>query len=166
MLGGIHTSDARLVRTLIESNQAYLFKSWPPAGTRDEAKRALWHSIKRRVAGVGAGVEGARLGTHTLGLQERACTLRTPYTAVLQPPTAPQRPHTVVAHEDARLDEYYWLRDDARKNPDVLAYLADEVLWVCLARNARTTNCIPHRTRTPRRCWQIPKRCKRRCFRR
>ena len=60
---GLNSSDARLVHALAESKQAYLFRSWPPAGTRDEAKRALWHSIKRRVAGVAAGVEDARIGT-------------------------------------------------------------------------------------------------------
>ena len=43
-----------------------------------------------------------------------------------QPPLAERRPHTLVAHGESRIDEYYWLRDDERKNADVLAYLNAE----------------------------------------
>ena len=43
------------------------------------------------------------------------------------PPDAPRRAHTVKApHGAVRGDEYYWLRDDKRENPDVLAYLQAE----------------------------------------
>lgn len=43
------------------------------------------------------------------------------------PPVAAKRPHAVVApHGASREDEYYWLRDDTRKDPDVLAYLTAE----------------------------------------
>ena len=41
------------------------------------------------------------------------------------PPVAAQRPHVVKGPLD-RVDEYYWLRDDTRKNPEVLAYLNAE----------------------------------------
>ena len=41
------------------------------------------------------------------------------------PPVAAQRPHVVKGPVD-RIDEYYWLRDDTRKDPDVLAYLNAE----------------------------------------
>jgi len=37
---------------------------------------------------------------------------------------APRRPHELVAHGEARLDDYYWLRE--RSSPDVLAYLQAE----------------------------------------
>jgi len=44
-----------------------------------------------------------------------------------QPPVAGQRPHEVTApHGAARQDEYYWLRDDERADPDMLAYLEAE----------------------------------------
>ena len=44
-----------------------------------------------------------------------------------RPPAAERRPHEIVApHGAARNDEYYWLRDDEREDPDVLAYLAAE----------------------------------------
>ncbi|MGQ4660417.1 prolyl oligopeptidase family serine peptidase [Lysobacter sp. F6437] len=45
----------------------------------------------------------------------------------LPPPDVEQRPHTVTApHGAERQDEYYWLRDDTRKNPEMLAYLNAE----------------------------------------
>jgi oligopeptidase B len=43
------------------------------------------------------------------------------------PPVAAQRPHDVRAPFGAvRNDEYYWLRDDTRKNPEMLDYLKAE----------------------------------------
>ena len=41
------------------------------------------------------------------------------------PPTVPQRPYEVKGPE-SRNDPYYWLRDDSRKNPEMLAYLKAE----------------------------------------
>jgi oligopeptidase B len=42
------------------------------------------------------------------------------------PPVAERRPHDVVSPHGTRNDPYYWLRDDTRKKPDVLAYLNAE----------------------------------------
>ncbi|HWO18010.1 MAG TPA: S9 family peptidase [Kofleriaceae bacterium] len=42
------------------------------------------------------------------------------------PPVAEQRPHKVESPFGARNDPYYWLRDDSRKDPAVLAYLSAE----------------------------------------
>ena len=42
-----------------------------------------------------------------------------------KPPVAAQKPHTVKGPAD-RVDEYYWLRDDTRKSPEVLGYLKAE----------------------------------------
>ncbi|MET0273655.1 MAG: S9 family peptidase, partial [Phenylobacterium sp.] len=42
------------------------------------------------------------------------------------PPKAAKRPHEVTAPAGTRTDEYYWLRDDTRKNPEMLGYLAAE----------------------------------------
>jgi oligopeptidase B len=45
----------------------------------------------------------------------------------LQPPIADRRPRVVTApHGAARQDEYYWLRDDTRRDPDMLACLRAE----------------------------------------
>jgi oligopeptidase B len=45
------------------------------------------------------------------------------------PPQAARRPHDVVAPWGTRSDEYHWLRDDTREDPQVLAYLAAENAW-------------------------------------
>ncbi|HEY0312576.1 MAG TPA: S9 family peptidase [Allosphingosinicella sp.] len=43
------------------------------------------------------------------------------------PPLAAQKPYPVKGPDGlTRTDPYYWLRDDTRKNPDMLAYLKDE----------------------------------------
>lgn len=42
------------------------------------------------------------------------------------PPDLEKRPHTVHSPHGARDDEYYWLRDDTRQDPAVLAYLDAE----------------------------------------
>ncbi|EHD21827.1 MULTISPECIES: S9 family peptidase [Brenneria] len=41
-------------------------------------------------------------------------------------PQAAKRPHPLTVHNDTRIDNYYWLRDDQRSDPDVLAYLHQE----------------------------------------
>ena len=44
-----------------------------------------------------------------------------------KPPVAETRPHEVKApHGAVRQDEYYWLRDDSRQDPQMLAYLQAE----------------------------------------
>lgn len=42
------------------------------------------------------------------------------------PPCAAVRPHSVDSPNGTRIDPYYWLRDDARTDPEMLAYLAAE----------------------------------------
>jgi oligopeptidase B len=42
------------------------------------------------------------------------------------PPVADIRPFTVESPNGNRVDNYYWLRDDTRKNAELLAYLAAE----------------------------------------
>ncbi|MDP9065870.1 MAG: S9 family peptidase, partial [Pseudomonadota bacterium] len=44
----------------------------------------------------------------------------------LKPPIAPQRAHSVSSPHGMRSDPYYWLRDDERADPEVLAYLTAE----------------------------------------
>jgi oligopeptidase B len=45
-------------------------------------------------------------------------------TTQLTPPVAKIAPKTLTTHGDARVDNYFWLRD--RSDPDVLAYLEAE----------------------------------------
>src|SRR5690349_9886303 len=42
------------------------------------------------------------------------------------PPRPARRPHDVDSPFGARSDPYYWLRDDTRTNPEILAHLAAE----------------------------------------
>ena len=44
----------------------------------------------------------------------------------LKPPAAAQRPHVVSSPFGDRVDPWYWLRDDERKNPEMIAYLEAE----------------------------------------
>jgi oligopeptidase B len=44
-------------------------------------------------------------------------------------PLAAVRPHRVESPHGTREDPYYWLRDDTRQDPDVLAYLQAENAW-------------------------------------
>ena len=41
-------------------------------------------------------------------------------------PMLEKRPHEMTLHGHTRVDEYYWLRDDSRKDPQMLAYLEAE----------------------------------------
>jgi oligopeptidase B len=42
------------------------------------------------------------------------------------PPVATVRPHAITSPFGVRTDPYYWLRDDQRADPEVLAYLREE----------------------------------------
>ncbi|WP_337236437.1 S9 family peptidase [Proteus faecis] len=46
--------------------------------------------------------------------------------SLVMPPKANKIPHVMTAHGDTRTDNYYWLRDDSRKDPKVLDYLNAE----------------------------------------
>ncbi len=52
------------------------------------------------------------------------------------PPVADVRPFEITSPNGARTDNYYWLRDDERKDADMLAYLAAE--------NAYTSQTLAH----------------------
>ncbi|HEU0044230.1 S9 family peptidase [Sphingomonas sp.] len=41
-------------------------------------------------------------------------------------PRAGKKPHQIASPNGTRADDYYWLRDDTRKNPEMLAYLSAE----------------------------------------
>ncbi len=44
----------------------------------------------------------------------------------MEPPMARQAPTDLVTHGHTRVDEFHWLRDDTRKDPEMLAYLNAE----------------------------------------
>ncbi|MEE2903811.1 MAG: S9 family peptidase [Myxococcota bacterium] len=45
------------------------------------------------------------------------------------PPIAKKIRKELVSHGDTRIDNYYWLRDDERKNPEILNYLRQETAY-------------------------------------
>lgn len=45
---------------------------------------------------------------------------------IMMPPKANKIPHVMTDHGDSRTDNYYWLRDDARKDKQVIDYLKAE----------------------------------------
>ncbi|KAA9129809.1 S9 family peptidase [Marinihelvus fidelis] len=44
-------------------------------------------------------------------------------------PMAEKRPQELTIHGDTRVDDFYWLRDDDRADPEMLAYLEKENAW-------------------------------------
>lgn len=46
--------------------------------------------------------------------------------ADLSAPVAKKVPHKMVIHDHTRVDDYYWMRDDSRTNPEILAHLEAE----------------------------------------
>jgi oligopeptidase B len=60
------------------------------------------------------------------------------------PPVAAVRPHIVASPHGDSTDPYYWLRDDARTNPEVLAYLAAENAYLerCMAPSKPFENAL------------------------
>ncbi|NVJ61320.1 MAG: S9 family peptidase [Gammaproteobacteria bacterium] len=44
----------------------------------------------------------------------------------VQPPVAKKIPHKLVQHGNTRIDNYYWMRDDSRKSPEVIEHLQRE----------------------------------------
>jgi oligopeptidase B len=45
------------------------------------------------------------------------------------PPVAAIKPHTVASPNGSRVDNYYWLRDDSRSSPEVIAHLSAETAY-------------------------------------
>jgi oligopeptidase B len=58
--------------------------------------------------------------------QPAAVTVPATTVDVPQPPVAAKKAHQVVSPNGSREDEYYWLRDDKRENPEMLAYVTAE----------------------------------------
>jgi oligopeptidase B len=61
-----------------------------------------------------------------------------------KPPVAAVRPYAVASPHGERIDPYYWLRDDERTNPEVLAYLAAENAYLerCMAAGKPFENAL------------------------
>ena len=53
------------------------------------------------------------------------CTNMTSNTETIAP-VADKIPHTMTLHGETRVDDYYWMRDDERKDPKIIAHLNAE----------------------------------------
>ena len=108
-------ADAALAAALAaDPGLAYVTAGWPPAGVKDGEKAALLAKLRAVVAG-----------------ESDAADLERARQAVLVAPVPDARPHELPCpHGEGvaptRVDPLYWLRNDARSDPDVLAHLAAE----------------------------------------
>lgn len=57
------------------------------------------------------------------------------------PPVAKKVPRQLVDHGDVRVDNYYWLRDDSRSDPDVLAHLRAENDYTAAVMSGQSCIC-------------------------
>ncbi|KAL3150392.1 hypothetical protein ABBQ32_000231 [Trebouxia sp. C0010 RCD-2024] len=104
--------DHQTVCALVRCGQAHVFRHWPAPGIRDQQKRNLLQRARAFAADStsAAELEAARL-------------------EVLSPPVCQKRQHQLPGPsgtDDLREDPYYWLRDDDRKDEDVVAHLRAE----------------------------------------
>ena len=101
----ILSSGERAVASKLFSDQKVrpLLRSWPRPGFRDGLKRQL--------------VVALAAGDETAGSIHRK---------LIEPPVCPERRHHFQDEPEPRSDSYYWLRDDDRKDKDVLDYLKAE----------------------------------------
>eukprot|EP00884_Botryococcus_braunii_P012722 jgi/Botrbrau1/21450/Bobra.0216s0058.1 len=99
--------EQRALAALAESGQANLFKHWPRPGVRDQEKRALVASATRY-------------------LHNASLLLDKERRAVLLEPKTVKKPKLLAVNNDTRVDQFYWLRDDSRSDPEVLQHLKDE----------------------------------------
>ncbi|MEM9383837.1 MAG: S9 family peptidase [Pseudomonadota bacterium] len=84
------------------------------------ARAALWWLV------LGATVHDAAITESAPTLQETTAPMSHDAKPTPKPPIAPAQPYELFAHGETRVDPYYWLRDDARSNPQVLDYLRAE----------------------------------------
>jgi hypothetical protein len=55
---------------------------------------------------------------------------------------APKVPHELLEHGDVRVDDYYWLRDDSRSDPQVLHHLRAENAYAAAVMSGELPSCI------------------------
>ena len=97
------TERAVALRLFRDPRTRALVGSWPRPGVKDGLKRQL--------------VLALAAGDETAGSIHRE---------LIEPPVCPERPHDFEDEPEPRSDSYYWLRDDDRKDKDVLDYLKAE----------------------------------------
>ena len=61
--------------------------------------------------------------------ETETATAETTDSTAMTEPRAEKRPHEMTLHGVTRNDNYYWLHDDSRSDPEVIAYLEQENEW-------------------------------------
>ncbi len=80
----------------------------------------------------GLGIQGCQQSDPQAGKEQEQSQIMTESTTAsesmeqLTPPVAEKRPVKSTLHGHERVDDYHWLRDDDRKDPEVLGYLEAE----------------------------------------
>lgn len=62
----------------------------------------------------------------SLGGRENTYSLNGRKLFMMKPPFTRKQPHTLEIHNDQRVDDYYWLRDDSREDQEILSWLRAE----------------------------------------
>lgn len=62
----------------------------------------------------------------TMNKTTHQSTTKKAHTKEFSPPVARKQPYEMSIHGHKRVDDYYWMRDDERKNPEILAHLEAE----------------------------------------
>jgi hypothetical protein len=73
----------------------------------------------------------------------RGSSLAHSYASMAAPPVAKKVPLELVDHGDVRVDNYYWLRDDSRSDPDVLAHLRAENDYTAAVMSGQSSTTLP-----------------------
>lgn len=71
-----------------------------------------------------------------------------PNPSMAKPPVAKKVKHEMDMFGDVRVDNYYWLRDDSRTDPEVLAYLKEENAYTELFMSGKSLG-------SRSRCWCV-----------
>jgi len=104
--------ERQIAAALMAGGYSYLFASWPPSGQRDAAKRELITAAASRMDAAISEVE-----------QQRIALLEAPM------PEKKEKILKHVASGEERSDPYYWLRDDDRQLPEMVAHLKAETAY-------------------------------------
>jgi hypothetical protein len=82
--------------------------------------------FSRRVCCVGISVAASVSGRTSDETKQTMAVAAEVVVGTPKAPVAKKVSHVMEMHGDKREDNYYWIRDDDRKDPDVLAYLNEE----------------------------------------
>jgi oligopeptidase B len=72
----------------------------------------------------------------------RSCVSAAAESMAAIPPVARKVPRELAEHGDVRVDDYYWLRDDARADPAVLAHLRAENDYAAALMSGQITSLL------------------------